>query len=118
MEQKLDNFLREYEELADSNGLTTRQKVETIIRYVAVSHRDYWMVADGYATHDWNDFCRALQRTYLDVSAKGKYTQDKLRDFTKESCKHRQCEEEDILQYYRRFQCYAQVLSVVEVGSL
>ena len=30
----IKEFLQEYEELADSNGLTRQQKVETIIRYV------------------------------------------------------------------------------------
>jgi hypothetical protein len=36
----IEEFLQEYEELADSNGLTRRQKVETIIRYVNPSQRD------------------------------------------------------------------------------
>jgi hypothetical protein len=60
--------------------------------------------------HDWNNFCRALRRTYMDVSAQGKYIQDKLRDFTKESCKHHQCKEEDVLQYYRWFQLLSKPL--------
>jgi hypothetical protein len=52
MEQKLDDFLREYKELADSNSLSMQQKVETIIQYVAVSHHDYWMATEGYMMHN------------------------------------------------------------------
>jgi hypothetical protein len=69
MEEKLDDFLKEYEELADSNGLTPQQKVETVIWYVAAPHHDFWMAAEGYATHDWDDFCQALRKTYVDVTA-------------------------------------------------
>ena len=66
------------EELANSNSLSSQQKVETIIQYVAVPHCDFWMAAEGYATHDWDDFCRVLRKTYMDVSTRGRYTQDKL----------------------------------------
>jgi predicted Fe-S protein YdhL (DUF1289 family) len=110
MEQKLDDFLKEYKELADSNGLSSQQKVETIIWYVAVPHCNFWMAAEGYATHDWDDFCQALRKTYMDISTWGRYTQDKLRDFVWESCKHRRREEEDILQYYRQFQVLSKPL--------
>jgi len=39
----LSEFLREYEDLSDDDGLTQKQKVETILRYVPRSLRNLWM---------------------------------------------------------------------------
>jgi hypothetical protein len=39
-EDTLDDFLREYEELATTCTLTPQQKVETILRYVSPQLRD------------------------------------------------------------------------------
>ncbi|KAH9016981.1 hypothetical protein EDB85DRAFT_1835982, partial [Lactarius pseudohatsudake] len=38
----LEEFLREYEDLADGNGLSERQKVESILRYVPRSLQKLW----------------------------------------------------------------------------
>jgi hypothetical protein len=38
--ESLNDFLREYEELADDHRLTERQKVDWVIRYVACSQQD------------------------------------------------------------------------------
>jgi hypothetical protein len=100
---RISDFLKEYEDLADSNGLSRRQKVETVIRYVTSSHRNFWMLTEGYATGDWDAFCRALKRTYVDVSSRGKYNRDKLGDYTRQTCRYRMRDEEDILQYFRQF---------------
>jgi hypothetical protein len=56
----IEDFLDEYEELANSCGLTDRQKVETIIRYIHLTLRDLWKSIDGYIAHDWMNFRREL----------------------------------------------------------
>ena len=48
----LEVFLREYENLASTHGLTAREKVEQIIRYVSPELCDLWQLLDGYSTRD------------------------------------------------------------------
>src|ERR1700733_244581 len=60
----IEDFLSEYEELANSCGLTDRQKVETIIRYMPLSLRDLWKSLDGYLAHDWTGFRSELEGIY------------------------------------------------------
>jgi hypothetical protein len=50
--ESLDDFLCEYEELADGHGLTQRQKVDWVIRYVAHSQRDLWKSMEGFVVSD------------------------------------------------------------------
>ena len=52
----LDDFLREYEELATTCTLTDQQKVETILRYIPPELRDLWKILEGYSMHDWAAF--------------------------------------------------------------
>jgi hypothetical protein len=60
----IEDFLNEYEELANSCGLTDCQKVETIIRYIPLTLQDLWKSLDGYLVHDWTDFRRVLKDIY------------------------------------------------------
>jgi len=46
--EPIEDFLQEYEELADSCGLRDMQKVETVIRYVDPSQHDLWRSLDGF----------------------------------------------------------------------
>ena len=39
----LSKFLHKYEDLANSNGLSEKLKVETVLRYVPRSLRNLWM---------------------------------------------------------------------------
>ena len=65
----LDEFLREYEELATTCTLNNQQKVETILRYIPSDLRDLWKILDGYATHDWTLFRQSLEKLYQSTSA-------------------------------------------------
>jgi hypothetical protein len=62
--EQLEDFLREYEELATTCALTDRQKVETILRYVPHKLQYLWKVLDGYSAHDWNAFRLSLEGLY------------------------------------------------------
>lgn len=60
----LDDFLREYEDLATTHVLTPQQKVETILRYIPPELRDLWKILEGYSTHDWGLFRQSLAKLY------------------------------------------------------
>ena len=110
VDDPIEDFLREYEELADDCALTSQQKVETIIRYIPVKLRDLWKSLDGYVTQDWAALKRVLEHTYDGASARSRHSKQKLYDFARYSSKTQMNEEEDVLQYYRRFLIFSKPL--------
>ena len=101
----IEDFLDEYEELANSCGLTERQKVETVTRYISPSLRDFWKSLDSYQAHNWTDLRLTLEEIYDGPSAPTRscHSEQKLRDFARQSSKFCMNGEEDVLQYYRHF---------------
>ena len=55
-DELISEFLHEYEDLADGNGLTEKQKVETMIRYVPRDLRKLWKTLLGYRATKWRRF--------------------------------------------------------------
>ena len=106
----MDNFLWEYEELANGHGLTEQQKVDWVIRYVDRSQRDLWKSLDGYAASDWVDLCNELQGMYLETPLERKYSKRKLSDFVNQTSKVRINEEKDVLNYFRQFNLLSKLL--------
>jgi hypothetical protein len=103
IDETIEDFLQEYEELADSCNLTNRQKVETIIRYVDPSQRDLWKSLQGFIDHDWDDLCRDLCHEYVNPTPQGRYSKQKLLDLTNRSSGARMEDEGDVIRYYRAF---------------
>src|SRR6266850_6962092 len=103
IDNPIEDFLQEYEELADSYRLNSRQKVETVIQYVAQSQRDIWKSLEGYINHDWVDLCCDLCDEYIDPTLQGRYSKQKLQDYTNKRARHQIEDEEDVLKYYRIF---------------
>jgi hypothetical protein len=103
VEDSLEDFLRDFEELANSCQLTGPQKVEKILRYIPSSQRNHWKSFDGYDTRDWDEFRRSLEEIYDPVSTASLYSQQKLYDFVKYSARTRATGQSDVIQYYRRF---------------
>ncbi|KAI9437811.1 hypothetical protein BJY52DRAFT_1196292 [Lactarius psammicola] len=83
----LAEFLREYEDLADGNGLLERLKVETVLCYIPRSLRNLWMTLPGYRSASWHRFRTQLEELYPDIAA----TKCRVRD------------EGDVLKYYQNF---------------
>ena len=108
--ESLDNFLHEYEELADGHELTERQKVDWVIRYVARSQQDLWKSMEGFVISDWNDLCNELHGTYLEAPLEHRYSKWKLSDFVNRTSKVRISEEKDVLDYYRQFCLLSKIL--------
>jgi hypothetical protein len=76
----IEDFLSEYEELANDCGLTDHQKVETIICYIPFSLRDFWKSLDGYfeLAHDWANLGRELEAIYVGPSALSRHAEHRL----------------------------------------
>jgi hypothetical protein len=99
----IEDFLDEYNELAESCGLTERQKVEAIIRYIPLTLRDLWKSLDSFQLHDWADLRTTLEDIYDGTSSLSRHSGQKLMEFVRNSSKTRMNDEEDVLQYYRHF---------------
>ena len=106
----MDDFLCEYEELANGHRLMEQQKVDWVIRYVDRSQRDLWKSLDGYAASDWIDLCDELRGIYLETPLEQKYSKRKLSDFVNRTSKVRISEEKDILDYFRQFNLLSKLL--------
>ncbi|KAN0118727.1 hypothetical protein V8E52_004838 [Russula decolorans] len=98
----IEDFLREYEEFADSCSLTDRQKAETVIRYIPLFLRDFWKSQNGYAAGDWTGLKRELLDIYDDTSAHSRHSRQKLVEFVRRSVKLHMRDEEDVQNYYRQ----------------
>jgi len=68
---KIEDFLKEYEELADRCRLSEQQKVETIIRYINTEQCHIWMTLSGFLCHDWDDLCHELCKEYISPTTQG-----------------------------------------------
>lgn len=101
--ESLSEFLREYEDLADGNGLAEKQKVETILRYVPCSVRNFWEDLPGYAPANWSRFRAEIKRFYPDAGTRTRYTRRALTEFLELSAESRIRDEDDVMKYYRNF---------------
>jgi hypothetical protein len=86
--EQLEDFLREYEELATTCTLTDRQKVKTILHYVPHKLQYLWKVLDGYSAHDWNAFRLSLEGLYQATSTQAKYSLWAFSNIIQFSCKN------------------------------
>ncbi|KAH9019770.1 hypothetical protein EDB85DRAFT_1816745, partial [Lactarius pseudohatsudake] len=99
----LEEFLREYEDLADGNGLSERQKVETILRYVPRSLQKLWSTLPGYVNVRWCHFRAQLEELYPDIAGRTRCTRQGLSQFVELSARSCIRDESDVLKYYRNF---------------
>ena len=113
---KIEDFLKEYEELADGCGLSERQKVETVIRYVNTTQRHIWMSLSGFVRHDWDDLCRELRKEYISPTAQGRFSKQKLVELTNRSARLPMEEETDVINYHRDFNTLSKPL--LEAGRI
>ena len=97
----IKDFFREFEELADDCGLTGRQKVEVIVRYVPLDLQEFWRSLAGFVTSDWTGLKRELLKIYDEPSTR--HTKEKLRALVCRSAKERMRDEEDVQNFYREF---------------
>jgi hypothetical protein len=101
-DELLSEFLHEYEDLTDGNGLTEKQKVETITRYVPRTLRKLWVTLPGYRALKWRHFRAELEELYPDIAEQACTCQE-LSQFVELSAESRIRKETDVLKYYRNF---------------
>jgi hypothetical protein len=99
----ITEFLHEYEDLADGFGLTEKQKLNTILRYIPRTLQHFWMTRPSFQAGYWDDFRTDLEELYPDVTALFRHTKQALETFRELSAKSRIRDEAQVLKYYRNF---------------
>jgi len=99
--ESLSDFLREYENLADSLGLSEEEKVDTILCYVPRALQSLWSELRGYLVKDWDELRDTLEALYPDITIR--HTRQNLETFQELSAKCRLHNEGDLLNYHRNF---------------
>ena len=102
-EHSVEDFLEEYEGLADKCALNKVQKVETVIRYVNPTQRYIWKSLPGFIGHDWDDLCLELREQYVDPTIEGQFSKQKLLDFANKYARKRMDDKTDVINYHRKF---------------
>jgi hypothetical protein len=110
IEQPIEDFLEEYERLADRYGLTGPQKVETVIWYVNCSQHHIWQHLPGFLNRNWDTFCDELHEEYVTPTPKGQYSRQKLIEFANTYTWKCMGDETDIINCQRQFNVQSKVL--------
>jgi len=110
IEHPIEDFLEEYEELADNCGLSNLQKVETVIRYVDHSQCHIWQSFPGYINHNWDDFRDDLCEEYISPSTENQFSRQKLAEFANKYARRCMNDETDVINYQCQFNNLAKVL--------
>jgi len=110
VDQPIEDFLEEYEELADKCGLTSQQKVETVIRYVDRSQCHVWQNLPGYLARNWLDLRDKLCDEYVSPTPEGQFSRQKLIDFAAKYARKRMGDETNVINYQRQFNAQSKVL--------
>jgi len=110
VEFPIQDFLEEYEELADKCGLTNFQKVEMVIRYVDHSQRHIWQSLPGYINRNWDDFRDDLGDEYINLSAEGQCSRQKLAELANRYAWKHMDDKMDVIHYHHKFHTLAKTL--------
>ena len=70
----LSPFLDEVEQLAESCGLTGKQKIEWAVRYAPNDERELWQMQDVVGSDDWKQFKSELFELYPGSTGERKYS--------------------------------------------
>ena len=110
IEHPIKDFLDEYEGLANKYGLSGREKVETVTRYVNHSQRHVWQNLPGFINRDWDNFCHELCIEYVSPTPEGQFSRQKLVDFASKYAQKCMEDETDVINYQRQFNAQSKVL--------
>jgi len=115
--ESLTDFLLEYDALATAHGLNDDQKVHTLSRYVPSHLHEFWQTLDGYAAANWATYRASIEAIYPDTSASTRFTKKALWELVDSWARTPMRDEEDVLQYYRRFLEYSNPLCAARTLS-
>ena len=100
--EKLKKFLEEFKELAERHGLTTKEKVKIVVKYVDKETKKFWKRLEGFGD-DYIILKRKIMEAYSKTLLEDKLTVTKLVKLVKKSAKGSIADEEDLDMYYRKF---------------
>jgi len=100
--EKLKKFLEEFKELAERHGLTTKEKVKIVVKYVDKEMKKFWKRLEGFGD-DYIILKRKIMEAYSKTLLEDKLTVTKLVKLVKKSAKGSIADEEDLDMYYRKF---------------
>jgi len=100
--EKLKKFLEEFKELAERHGLTTKEKVKIVVKYVDKETKKFWKRLEGFGD-DYIILKRKIMGAYSKTLLEDKLTVTKLVKLVKKSAKGSIADEEDLDMYYRKF---------------
>ena len=112
--ESLTDFLVEYNALATAHGLTDDQKVSTLSGYASPRLREFWQTLNGYNTGDWTTYRASIQALYPDTSPSTRFTKKALHDLVDSWARTPMRDDDEVLEYYRRFLEYSNPLRTAE----
>ena len=99
----LSPFLDEIEQLAETCGLTPKQKIEWVIRYAPSDERELWQMQDSVGTDDWEKFKKELFELYPGSTGERKYAIANLQTVVEKQAKIKIGDAEEFGVYRRTF---------------
>ena len=106
----VEEFIQEFEEIADGHRLTNQQKVETIIRYIDTSQHHIWKSLQGYLNRNWHNFCNELRNEYVNPTTQGQFSKQRLVNYTDKSAQVPMKDEADVIDYHCNFNSLSKLL--------
>ncbi|KXN85038.1 hypothetical protein AN958_11776 [Leucoagaricus sp. SymC.cos] len=110
----LKKFLEEFEELAERNGLTVKEKAKMVVKYVNKETKAFWKRLEGY-NQDYSILRKKIMKAYSKTLLDNKLTVAHLVKLIKQSAKEDVEDEEDLDTYYHKFWIIAADLVEVNV---
>jgi len=100
--EELKEFLEEFEELAEKHGLTTKEKVKIVVKYMDKETKKFWKRLEGFGD-DYIILKRKIMGAYSKTLLEDKPTVAKLVKLVKKSAKESIADKEDLDTYYKKF---------------
>ena len=101
--ESLSPFLDEIEQLAETCGLTSKQKIEWVIRYTPSDERELWQMQGSVGTDDWEKFKKELFELYLGSTGERKYAIANLQAVVEKQAKTKIRDAEEFGVYRKTF---------------
>jgi len=98
----LKEFLEEFEELAERHGLTTKEKVKIVVKYMNKETKKFWKRLEGFGDN-YMILKRKIMGAYSKTLLEDKPAVAELVKLVKKSAKESIADEEDLDTYYRKF---------------
>jgi hypothetical protein len=100
---ELLEFLKLFEDLASSSGLTSSDKCKMIVRYVNLETKQLWVTLTGYESKDFGVFKTNLIGQYPGAAKGARYTLCELKHVILSAAECDISTETELVQYYRQF---------------